>query len=482
MKLRHLMWSTTTAACVIAATANLALARNPNCSGGILYVTQGDRDKQKGDLESWKSQMIKAVQRLEQCVAEDPNEFESYGYLGWAYAELDSGCRAGAAFDKAIQGLTAKGDRKKAEWATNNRESYWARTFNAGIGSINDAQNAYPEFTKKPADDAETTLKGEAEKHYRAALASLGSASCLKPNDPKTIRNLGSVHAFMGDYARAQGVFEDGLKAIPGDSSLTEALRLVRVNVARNLVDDKKYDEAITFFADLIKGEPNNADHQLSLASAYFSRAQTKDGQARAADFALAGDHYAKAAELKPNDPDLPYNAGLAYQNAANWAKSEAMWRAAAKLRPDDTDILGALGSVLAEQKKYDEAIKTVHQAVQKNPQSKGLHRQLGNIYTKAGNNNKATEELMVYLALEKGQAVADAAGTAKGAREGSAAAKTLATDGAPEQVTKWSADAEGNYETWFYWARHRAYTFKGGSLVTRSDWSAADAGSAGRK
>ena len=104
----------------------------------------------------------------------------------------------------------------------------------------------------------------------------------------------------MGDYQRAQNVFEDGLKAVPGDSLLTDALKVTRVNIARNFVDDKKYDEAITFFGDLVKTEPANADHQTSLASAYFSRAQSKSGEARTADFCLSGDHYAKAAEVKP--------------------------------------------------------------------------------------------------------------------------------------------------------------------------------------
>ncbi|MBI3540328.1 MAG: hypothetical protein HY076_08665, partial [Candidatus Eisenbacteria bacterium] len=108
-------------------------------------------------------------------------------------------------------------------------------------------------------------------------------------------------------------------------------------------------------------------------------------------------------------------------------------------------------------------------------PKNKSLHRQFGNVYTKAGNNGKATEELMVYLALEKGQPAANAGAAAKVAREGSAAAKALATDGTPDQVNNWSADQEGQYETWFYWTKRLAYTFKAGSLVTRSDWSTAD-------
>jgi hypothetical protein len=60
-------------AALLAATAvDRADARNPHCSGGILYVTQAMRDKDKGDTESYERQMRKAVHELEQGVAEDP--------------------------------------------------------------------------------------------------------------------------------------------------------------------------------------------------------------------------------------------------------------------------------------------------------------------------------------------------------------------------------------------------------------------------
>jgi tetratricopeptide (TPR) repeat protein len=472
--IRHGARGAALVALLAAAMAGVAEARNPHCSGGILYVTQGMRDKDKGDVESYTRQMHKAVVELEACTTEDPADAEAMGYLGWAYAEIDSAGPAGKAFAKAIEGLTAKGDKKKVEWAIGNRNSYWARAFNEGIEHIRVAQQAFPEYTKEASDEADKTLKAEAEKHYQAALASLTRASLLKPGDAKTMRNLGSVHAFMGEFQKAEAVFQEGLKAAPGDSDLVLSLKSVRINTARNLVDAKKYDEAIAFFSDLLKTEPGNPDHQLSLADAYFKRATSKEGDARKADFALAGDAYAKAAQLKPTDADLPFNAGLAYQNAQQWAKAEEQWRAALKLRPDDEASLASLGAVQAEQGKYKEAITTLHQAVNLKPQNKNLHRQLGSVYIKAGNNGKGNEELMVYLAMDKGQPAADAAATAKAAKAESAAGKTLASDGAPDQVIAWSADKD-NYETWFYWAKKHAYTFKFGSLVTKSDWSAPD-------
>ena len=462
------------AAFLVALAAPRAEARNAHCSGGILYVTQAMRDKDKGDRESYERQIHKAVGELSSCASEDPNDAEALGYLGWAYAEVESAGPAGKAFQASIDGLTAKGDKKKVEWATGNRNSYWARWFNDGIEHIRVAQQVYPEFAKKPADEGETTLKGEAEKNYKDALVNLTHASLIRPNHPLTIRNLGSVYAFMGQFKEAEAVFQDGLKAVPGDTSLTEALKSVRIGYARSLTDDKKYDEAIAYYNDLLKTDPNNSESYLALGGAYFERAQGKQADARKADFVLAGDAYAKAGDLKPTDADLPFNAALAYQNAGVWDKAEVQWRQALKRRPDDVEALSSLGMVLAEQKKFAEAIKTVHSAVVLKPQNKLMHRQLGSIYTKAGNNAKGTEELMLFLAMQGGQAADDPAAAAKASKPETAAGKTLASEGAPEQVVTWTSD-KNTYETWFYWAKKRAYTFQAGTLMTKSDWSAPD-------
>jgi tetratricopeptide (TPR) repeat protein len=470
----HLIRCAGVAALLLAIAAPRAEARNPHCSGGILYVTQGMRDKDKGDRESYERQMHKAVSELSSCAAEDPADAEALGYLGWAYAEVDSFGPAGKAFQAAIEGLTAKGDKKKVDWAIGNRNSYWARAFNDGIEHIRVAQQAYPDFLKAPADDGETTLKGEAEKHYKDALSYLTRASLIRPNDPQTMRNLGSVYAFMGDFKQAESVLQEGLKSAPADTSLLQSLKSVRAGYARSLVTGKKYDEAIAYFGELMKTDPNNSDNYLQTGEAYFARAQVKEGDARKADFKAAGDNYAKAGELRPADADLPFNAALAYQNAGAWDKAEAQWRLALKARPDDTEALSSLGMVLAEQKKYAEAIKVVHSAVLLKPQNKNMHRQLGSIYTKAGNNAKGTEELMLYLAMQSGQAADDPAAAAKASKPETAAGKTLASDGPPDQVVTWTSD-KSTYETWFYWAKKRAYTFQAGTLMTKSDWSNPD-------
>ena len=451
--------------------AGAAEARNPNCAGGIQYVVQGMRDKEKGNLEDYRREMLKAVDRLVMCSSEDPADLEALAYLGWAYAEIDSAGSAGEAFQKAIEGMTAKGD-KKLEWAKNNRESYWAKNFNDGVAKIQAGQTAYPEFTKEPADEAEKALKGEAESKYGEAIASLRRASLLKPGDARTVRNLGTVYAYMGDFVKAEAVLREGLQAAPADSDLVDALQLVRRQYANKLTDEKRFDEAIAFFAELAKGSPNDPDLHLGMADAYFKRAFAREGDAKKADFKLAGEEYGKAAQLKGGETDLLFNSALSYTNAGEYALSVDQWREFLEKKPDDTDAMSAMGSALAELKKFDEAAAALHRAVNLKPKEKNLHRQLGGVYARAESQAKSYEEMVVFIALERGVAAENAAEAVKKTPANSDASKTLASAGAPDELRYWEADNQ-KYETWMYWSKNLAYTFRGGPQVAKSDWGA---------
>lgn len=462
------------AALLGALLSGLAEARNEHCSGGIQYVVQAMRDKDKGNTEDYEREIHKAIQQFAICVREDPNDFEAIGYMGWAFAEAESAAAAGEAFDKAIAGLHAKPDPKKEEWATNNRNSYWAKWFNDGIAKVQTAQEAYADFCKKPENDADVTLRGEAEKYYGQAEASLMKAWQIRRGDAQTARNLATVYALQCQFQKAEGILNEGLQLSPADTTLKDALRVVRVNVANKLVDDKKFDEALAIYAEIAKSEPGNPDPHMGMADIKFRLAQAAKDAERDKLFREAGEEYAKASDLKPGDPDLAFNSALSYQNAKVHDRALAMWERTLKNRPDDTDALSAMGDVLVELKRCGEAVTAVHKAVGLKPENKILHRQLGAVYTRCGNNPKGTEELMVFLALSKGQAAADAATAAKNAKQGTDAAKTLASEGVPEQVYEWIADDQ-KWETWFYWAKKRAYHFGAtGSLSQKSDWTAA--------
>jgi len=463
LKLRSLSAGLTAAMCL--SMVAVAHARNPHCAGGIQYVVQGLRDNAKGNKEDYLRQMNKAVDQLSMCATEDGEDHEALGYLGWAYAELDSMGPAGDAFSKAIAGLQAKGDKKRFEVVNNNRESYWAQRYNDGIRAVTDAQQF-----------AEAGAKEEAHGKFTEAIDKLTKAKLLKPGSAATLRNLAVAYAADGQFDQAETVLRNGLTEASADTSvgqLQDALRITRANKAGKLLDEKKYDEAITYYAELSKNEPSSADHLMGLGNAYFSRAATKQDAAKKADFKLSGDAYAKAFLVKKEDANLVFNAALAYQNASELALAEAQWREAVKLNSKDAEALSSLGSVLADEAKFDEAVRVLHQAVAEKPDNKVYFRQLGAAYSKAGNNVKSTEMLMIYLAMDKGTAAADAAGAAKAAKAGSAATNTLGAMGSPDKVLDWEYDSR-KLQTWLYSGKKQAFTFDSaaGSLVQKSDWN----------
>ncbi len=468
-------------AVVLLLVAAVASARNMHCAGGIQYVVQGLKDKDRGNTEDYQREMNKAVDQLNACAKEDPADLEALGYLGWAYAELDSCGPAGVAFQKAIDGLTAKGDKKKLDSASQNRESFWARAYNDGIKKIGDAQNAWPDFSKTPSAD-EKTLKDEATKLYGAAITSLTCAKLLKPRHAGTIRNLATAFALMDRFDDAETELKNGVTEAAGDSAvgtLSDALKTVRANRAARLLDEKKFDEAITYYRDLTKQEASNPDHFMGLGNALFNRAQTKQDAAKRADFKDAGEAYAKAFALKPTSSDLGFNAALSYQYAGELAQSEAQWRLVLKQNPDDPEALSSLGSTLADMQKFDEAVQVLQRAVNIKPDNKTYFRQLGAVYSKASNNAKSTEMLMMYMAMNAGKPVADPAAAAKAAKAGSPAASTLASLGVPDVIYEWESDAR-KLQTWIYKAKKLGFTFDTGagySLVQKSDWSAAGTG-----
>lgn len=465
MTSRRLIFSILTAALLASAPA---WARNPHCAGGIQYLTQALGDKQKGNMDDYHREISKAVQQLEACSSEDPNDLEAMGYLGWAYAEVDSAAAAGKAFEVAIKGLKAKDDKKKLDQVVNNRDSFWATAFNQAIAKITAAQQLYNPYTKPPENDAEKTARAQAKQDYDDATVALTKALSIKPGDPRTIRNLGAVAAFTGDYASAEKYFQTGLTLAPGDSELTAGMKAARVNQASALLDAKKYDEAIAYYQDLLKGDANNGDLWAGLGDAAFSQARALDGAPKIAAFKTAADAYAKAGDLRPTTPELRYNAGLCYERAGDLVNAEAQFRAELKAKPDDGDALAVLSSVLADEKKYAEAVTVAQKAIGLNPKDKERHHLLGTLYGKQQDNLHSRQSLLVYLALDKG-ANSDKPTDASGA----AGAKLAASMGKPDQIVLWEADGQ-KYETWFYWAKGQAYHFGGGSQVEKTDWSAA--------
>ena len=283
------------AALILMLAAGAAWARNPHCAGGIQYLTQAVGDKAKGNLDDYSREIQKAVQQLEQCSSEDPSDFEAIGYLGWAYCLVDSFCPGGKAFETSVKGLAEKSsDKKKLEMVANNRDSFWATQFNAGITRFQDAQSLMNPYLASPSTDEEKANKEKARLDCDAAKASFTSAMCLKPGEARTLRNLGTVYAYLGDYVQAETYFNQGLASAPGDTDLVAALHQTRIGHANQLVRDKKFDEAVKYYQELLKADAKNSDLWAGLGDASLEQAHAAEGDAKKPFYTTAAGRRAK--------------------------------------------------------------------------------------------------------------------------------------------------------------------------------------------
>ena len=192
-------------------------------------------------------------------------------------------------------------------------------------------------------------------------------------------------------------------------------------------------------------------------------------------DFKRAGDELRPKAGASRSSRATPTSSSTPRwpsRTRRDYAPAETQWRDFLKIKPSETEAMSALGSVLAEMKKYDEAAAVLHQALLLKPEGEDPAPPAGRRLLQAGNKPKSYEEMVVFIALERGTPAEDAAAAAQKAPAASDAAKLLATMGAPEELRYWEAEGQ-KYETWFYWQKNVAYTLQGGKQVAKSDWGA---------
>jgi tetratricopeptide (TPR) repeat protein len=415
--------------------AGVAAARNFHCAGGIQYVIQGTKEKDKGNLEDAHRIFGKAVAQLTTCVKEDPNDNESWSYLGWAYAELDSAEQAGAAFDEAIKRLA--GDPKALERAKQNRHAYWVQYYNAGLTKYKEADQIFPVGdllnSKDSKVDAAKAKLAESEVFFRKAVVlSPGEEDCKASN------NLAVVLTLQGKFDESGAVAENGLKLCPNNEELKKRLEILKMNRVTGQLKSGDYETALATMDQQLARDPSDYNLLVRAAQTAFEQGdkldEKKDPAAKAV-YARAQGYYGRAAAAAPdaqNKKDMTYNQAIAAQKAGADAESA----------------------------------KLVFALVQDNPKDKALHGLLRSAFDRIGNKKKADDEVWVILGLnDNATAVADIPGYLTKVAKTSDAGKTLAANGPPEEVKQFKS-GDTQIDIWYYWPKKLTYAFAGGRQV----------------
>lgn len=421
--------------------AGSAAARNFHCAGGIQYVIQGTKEKDKGNLEDAKRIFGKAVGQLATCVKEDPDDKESWSYLGWAYAELDSAELAGSAFDEAEKRLAA--DPKLLERAKQNRKSYWVGYYNAGLQKYKDADAIMPVKDILNSSDPKVAA---AKAKLAESAESFRKANLLSKKEISTYNNIAIVLALQGRFPEAAAVIEQGLLIDPNNAELKNRKDSMVGNQVVERLKKGDYEAALTTIDQMLERAPGDYGLLVQGAQTAFENAQKleekKDPGAKAA-YARAQSYYGRAAAAAGvaneagNRKDMIYNQSIAAQNA------------------------GA----------YLESAKLVFGLVQDNPKDKALHGMLRSAYDRMGSKKKADDQVWVILGLnDTATPVADVPGYLAKVAKASDAGKALTANGAPEEVKQFKS-GDTRIDLWYYWAKKLVFAFAGNKQVAAANF-----------
>ena len=434
-------WLPSALAVTVFALASVApaVARDFNIAGGIQYVSQAFKEKEKGNLEDAHRIFGKAVTTLTKGVANDPKDDEAWIYLAVAYAELDSLEQAGKTFKEAIQRVSD--DPKLLKRATDNRDSYFNTAYNAGIAAYKEATTILP-AEQIPAATDEKGVQAKAK--LELAASKFRSAIGMNPEKAIAYDNLAIMLALQGKMAEAGAIVEQGLaNSVPKEGEEYDRLLKRKDSMYSNAVaDDVKkgdYDAAIAKLDTILEKTPNDFGVLTNAAQTTFTKAEklgeAKDEAGAKAAFAKAAAYFMRASAAAPdatNKNDMMYNAAIAHQQAGD-AKAAAT---------------------------------AAFSLVQENPKSLDYHRLLRTGYDKMGAQKKADEQTWVILGLnEKAEVVADIPGFTGKVVKTSEPGKLLAELGDPEEIRQFT-NGDLKVDVYYWWAKKRAAAFTGGRQV----------------
>jgi tetratricopeptide (TPR) repeat protein len=191
-----------------------------------------------------------------------------------------------------------------------------------------------------------------AEQEWRQVLA-------MDPAAAQAYHNLGIVLYLQRKYAEAEDVLT---KAVKVDPQLVNA----RVLLGASLVRQGKNDRAIAELEPTLRSRLNEAAEKtarVGLHDAFFAEGRTAE--------ALAA--LTPLAEKYPGDVDLLYSLGQTYLQL-----SAETFQKMAAIDPQSYRVHQILAESLARQGRYRDALVEYHEALNRKPDTPGLHYQAG--------------------------------------------------------------------------------------------------------
>ena len=168
-------------------------------------------------------------------------------------------------------------------------------------------------------------------------------------------------------------------------------------NIAINLVQKGKMDEAIAHYDKALELDPTYGEAHYNLANALVRLGRVTE----------AISHYEKAVELNPNNAMAFHNLGSVLAQSGRLDEGIAQYRKALALTPNNAAMHNNLGAALLRSGQLDEAMEHYQKALQLNPDNAEANYNLANALVQRGRLQEAVTYYNHALRLNPGNAAA---------------------------------------------------------------------------
>ena len=216
----------------------------------------------------------------------------------------------------------------------------------------------------------EQAREAEVKKDYRAAAGYYEKILKLDPKLHPLRANLGLMLYLNRNYAEAAAEFR---KALSGDANLYTA----HLFLGLSLLEMNHTAEAIPHLERVVRDRPQEVTPRLHLARAYYLAERHQDALLQ----------LQLLSEKQPDDPEMLYLLGRVHLKL-----SLAAYEQLKQKHGDHYRIYQLLGENYEVQGLNGPAIANYRKALERNPQARGIHLKLGDLYQASGEPDKALE------------------------------------------------------------------------------------------
>ncbi len=199
------------------------------------------------------------------------------------------------------------------------------------------------------------------------------------PGNPGLLMNLGIAQHMAGRHRGAIEQFRAALKLEPGLTPAWLFLGASYLKLGRPAA-------AIEPLQKVVQAQPGHSEARQMLGDALLSLDR----------YQPAAVHFGKLAELQPENPRAWYGLGRSYEALARRAFEQLE-----KLAPESPWWLALAAESRSKQQQYSSAFYFYRQALARQPEMRGLHAALAEIYRKTGHQDWAAIEEQRERALK---------------------------------------------------------------------------------